>query len=135
MVLSPGNLRQNYSMERLGGSGSNGNNSQQEGRSICLPLPHPAAATIDVKSVDWNRWRQVYIFPPRKFITRLLPKLQTYKFCGIFIAPWQPTAPWFPALFQRAEDHLHLYTHTARAIGTLRKSAKWLPKLRTMDRI
>ena len=83
------------------------------------PLPHPAAAAaIDVKTVDWNTWRQVYIFPPKKFITHLLPKLQSYKFHGVFIAPWQPSAPWFPAL--RAEGHLHLRVQLEQSVRSER---------------
>ena len=72
------------------------------------PLPHPAAAAIDVKTVDWNRWKQVYVFPPKAFMMQLLPKLNSYQYHGVLVAPWQPSAPWFPALFKRAEDHLHL---------------------------
>ena len=84
------------------------------------PLPHPAAAAIEVKTVDWNRWSQVYIFPPKKFIMQLLPKLQSYKFHGVLIAPWQPAAPWFPALFQRVEGHLHLRTQLEQSVRSER---------------
>ena len=81
------------------------------------PLPHPAAAAVYVKSVDWNRWN---FFPPKKFITQFLPKLHSYKHHVVFIAPWQPTAPWFPALFQRAEGHLHLRTHLEQSVRSER---------------
>ena len=90
------------------------------------PLPHPAAAAVDVKSVDWNNWTQVYVFPSKKFITQLLPKLLAYKHHGVFIAPWQPTAPWFPALFQRAEGHLHLRTHLEQSVHSERVSSGFL---------
>ena len=84
------------------------------------PLPHPAAAAIDVKTVDWNTWRQVYIFPPKKFITQLLPKAPVVQIPRGVHRSRQPSAPWFPALFQRAEGHLHLRVQLEHSVRSER---------------
>ena len=72
------------------------------------PFPHPLAEDSNVLTLNWNRWNHVYIFPPVKMIPQLLPQLRSYKGHGVFIAPWQPTAAWFPELCKRAKDHLHI---------------------------
>ena len=92
----------------------------RKGEAFISPLPHPAATAVDVKSVDWNRWKQVYILTLKKFIMQLLYKFQAYKFHEVFIAPWQPTAPWFPVLHQRSKDHLHLHTQLEQLVQSER---------------
>ena len=98
------------------------------------PLPHPAAAAIDVITVDWNRWNQVYVFPPKTFMMQLLPKLHSYQYHGVLVAPWQPSALWFPSLFKRAEDHLHLCVQLKQFVRSER-ALSVLPKLRALERL
>ena len=129
-VAPLGGLRQDNSLEGSSRSGPNGNDSQEEGRNICIPFPHPAAAAIDVITVVWNRWNQLYVFPPKTFMMQLFPKLLLYQYHGVLVAPWHPSAPWFPALFKRAENHLHLRVQLVRS-----ESLKWLPKLRMLDHL
>ena len=99
--------------------------------SFVSPFPHPAAAAIDVLTVDWNRWNQVYVFPPKTFMTLLLPKLHSYQNHGAFVVPCLPAAPWFPTLFKRAEDHLHLrvqleqFVRSERPISGFQNYERW----------
>lgn len=73
------------------------------------PLPHPEASGIDVLQTNWARWTQIYLFPPKNFLLRILPLLQKYPHHGVIIAPWHPSAPWFPYLIQRTTKHLHVH--------------------------
>ena len=101
MVPPSGNFQQNHGMERPGERRPNGNSSQQEDRSICLPLATSSGCSHRCKDSGLEQMKTgvATSSPPKKFITQLLPKLQSYKFHGVFIAPWQPTAPCFPPLF------------------------------------
>ena len=103
--------------------------------SFVSPLPHPAAAAIDVLTVDWNRWNQVYVFPPKTFMMQLLSKLHSYQNHGVLVIPWLPAAPWFSALFKRAEDHLHLrvqleqFVRSERVLSGFQSYKRWPPSL------
>ena len=79
-------------------------------QTFVSPLPHPQAAGVDVFLVDWNKWSQIYLFPPVKCLTNLLPKIKQYKHHGVIIAPWIPSAPWFRTISERSKNFLHLHT-------------------------
>ena len=97
------------------------------------PLPHPAAAAIDVMTVDWNRWNQMYVFPPKTLLMQLpqaplvpVPRGPRSSLASIsYVVPCtlqkgrRPFAPSRPA----------------QIICMLRKSLKWLPKLRALDHL
>ena len=74
---------------------------------IC-PFPHPQAIGVDALTTDWNRFKEIYLFPPSNLLIKIIPILQNYEGHGVIITPWRPTAPWFPAILSRAKDHLHL---------------------------
>jgi len=76
-------------------------------RFIC-PFQHPLAEEVDAMTIDWNKFQQIFIFPPVNLLPSLLEKLQQYQNHGIIIAPWRPTAAWFPTLLTRCQDHVHL---------------------------
>ena len=126
MVPSTGDLQHDHSMERPSGSGSNGHNLQQKSGSICLPPTTSSSRGSGCEISGLEQMGASVCLPPKKFITQLLPKLHSYKHHGVFIAPWQPTAPWFPALFQRAEGHLHLRTHLEQSVRSERVLSGYL---------
>ena len=56
------------------------------------PFPHPQSVSSDVLSTNLNQWQQIYLFPPVKFIPKILQKLSEYKHHGVLITPWNPAA-------------------------------------------
>ena len=100
--------------------------------TFVFPLPHPAAAAIDVITVDWNRRNQVYVFPLKTFMMHFLPKLHSYQYHGVLVAPWQPSAPWFPPHFKRAENHLYLrvqldqFVRSERVFSGFQSYKRWI---------
>ena len=66
----------------------------------CL-FPHPSATVVDAMSTNWNRWTVIYLFPPPDLIQACLQKLQLFEGTGIFVAPHNPAAPWWPAFAER----------------------------------
>ena len=108
IVAPSGGLRQDYSLEGSSRSGPNSNDSQQEGGILCIPFPHPTEAAIDVLTVDWNRWNQVYVFPPKTFMMLLLPKAPLVPNPRGPRSSLATSSSMVPRTLQRAEDHLHL---------------------------
>ena len=134
MVAPSGGLRQDNSLEGSSRSGPNGNDSQQEGRNIRIPSSSPGSGSHrrDYSGLEvWNRWNQVYVFPPKTVMMHLLPKLHSYQYHRVLVAPWQPSAPWFFALFKRAENHLHLrfqleqFVRSERVLSGFQSYERW----------
>ena len=62
--------------------------------------PDPEAMAIDAFSVGWNKWNNVYIFPPFSLIQRALRKLEQEEAEALFILPNWPTAVWYPQMMR-----------------------------------
>ena len=43
------------------------------------PFDHARAVGTDALSVDWNRWRRIYIFPPEALLAKVLLKMESFK--------------------------------------------------------
>ena len=43
------------------------------------PFDHTRAVGTDALSVDWNRWRRIYIFPPEALLAKVLLKMESFK--------------------------------------------------------
>lgn len=57
------------------------------------PYDHPAAAATDFFMTDLGRWKNVYVFPPSRLISRVLRRLLEFNCHGVFVAPWRPLQP------------------------------------------
>ena len=94
-----------------------------------LPLyvsPHPDQDAVDHNAlqIDWNKWSQIYIFPPIWLIPLVMQKLEAYRQHGLLILPWAPTEPWFPTILQRSMQHKQLPLQHLVPSGW-NASAKW----------
>ena len=62
--------------------------------------PDPGAKAIDAFSLDWHNLR-AYMFPPFSLLGKVLAKLKAEAVSeAIVVAPWWPTAHWYPLLLQ-----------------------------------
>ena len=97
------------------------------------PLPHPAAAAIDVITVDWNRWNQVCL-PPEDFHDATSPQAPLVP---VPRGPRSSLATFSSVVPRTLQKGRRPFAplRPARTIRTLRKSLKWLPKLRALDRL
>ena len=60
----------------------------------------PGAWAVDAFSFRWREFKP-YIFPPFSLLGRILTKLKVLKVSdALIIAPWWPTAHWYPQLLQ-----------------------------------
>ena len=95
------------------------------------PFPHPRAVATNALTFNWNRFQAIYLFPPVNLLPQVLQRLSSYKGRAILVAPWDPTAPWFPVLLQMASGHLHLLTEVyqhclgGKVIHSSKLSKKW----------
>ena len=72
------------------------------------PLPDPLAVAVDAFSLDWNRWRRIYLFPPSALILRVLVLLQHFQGQALLITPAWTNQPWYPLALQLARHHWDL---------------------------
>jgi hypothetical protein len=49
-------------------------------------------------NINWNRWEQIYLFPPEPLLPRIMNKLDTYKGHGVIILPHRPLEHWWPRI-------------------------------------
>ena len=59
------------------------------------PYLDTKAAGHNALLLDWNRWQNIYLFPPVKLLPLVISKLREYKGSGVLIAPNWPRAKWF----------------------------------------
>ena len=78
-------------------------------RFIC-PFAHPMAVAVDFMTADLNRWRNLYIFPPVKLISKVLWKMETYQGSGVIICPISPQAIWWAPLMKITKEMFRLTT-------------------------
>ena len=63
------------------------------------PCPDDMAAAVDALTVNWERWKHLYLFPPSPLISRVLGKLSQTSFTSaVLLTPETPTRPWYMAL-------------------------------------
>ena len=63
-------------------------------------FPDPGAWAVDAFSFCWREFKP-YIFPPFSLLGRILMKLKVEEVSdALIIAPWWPTAHWYPQLLQ-----------------------------------
>ena len=54
------------------------------------PNVDPGAAGMDALSIDWNRWKKTYMFPPVNLPMKALDKLRTFQGTAAIVAPLWP---------------------------------------------
>ena len=135
MIPPSRDFRQDYCMERSVGSGSNGEGSQQEGRSICLPPPSTSIGCSHRCKFSGLELMETSVHLPTKEVnnatTSQAAVLQIPRGFRRFLATHSTLVPRTHPKGRRPLAS----AHSARTICTHRKSIKWLPKLRAMDRI
>ena len=52
-------------------------NNQLE--TYVFPCPDPQAAVVDALTINWNRWKFLYLFPPHQMILKAFQKLSSFK--------------------------------------------------------
>lgn len=85
--------------------------------------PHPKAAATDAMHQQLKSWGHLYICPPWNFLTRVLERLRQEKLEATVIAPFWPTAAWFPTIQEMAlEPPLPVPRHLVLAAQENEKS-------------
>ena len=64
------------------------------------PFAHPKATAVDALAISWNQWSNIYLFPPPALLLQVAQRLEAFQGRALIIAPYRPTAPWFPVLSQ-----------------------------------
>ena len=72
------------------------------------PVLDVKATAIDAFTLDWNRWKVIYLFLPSSMISRVLSHLEAFQGVALLIAPLWPNQPWFPLLAARAKSRIPL---------------------------
>ena len=74
----------------------------------CAFEPDPGAVFIDAFSINWEKYKCVYIFSPFSLLSRCIRKIQTDHAKAIIIVPLWKTQVWFPALLRILVDNPRL---------------------------
>ena len=54
------------------------------------PFEHPQALAADALTLEWNRFQQIYLFPPLELSLKVAEKLHTYKGGGVLVLKDNP---------------------------------------------
>lgn len=93
--------------------------------------PHPQALTYDAMRHKWASLGNMYLCPPWNLIPRIIQKLRQERLEATLIAPYWPSAPWFPMVKEMAlcqpipipRDQVHPPPGSARNI--LERNPHW----------
>ena len=133
MVSPHGRLQQNHCLERSGG-GPNGDSPQQEGGDVRLS-PSPSSSGSNRRQDGRLEHLEANLHLPSKEVhhstSSQAPVVQIPR--GVH-RPLAAFSSLVPRTLPKGRRPL-ASARPARTIRSLRKSAKWLPKLRTLDRI
>ena len=72
------------------------------------PCPDPGAAEVNAFSLQWNRWKSIYLFPPVQLLHKVASLLLQYRGRGVLIAPFYAQSNWLPNLLHRSPDPIPL---------------------------
>ena len=75
------------------------------------PCPDSLAIAVDAFACDWGNWESLFLFPPLPRLLEVVHRLQDYPGTGWLIAPYWPSASWFPYLRLRCQKVLPLPVH------------------------
>ena len=134
IVAPSGGLRQDYSLEGSSTSGPNGNDSQQEGGILCIPLSSPDGGSHRRVNSGLEQMESSVCLPPEDIHDATSPQSSTRT---------KTTGPSYFLGYQQLHGSPHSSkgrrpfapSRPARTIRSLRRSLKWHPKLQTVDRL
>ena len=66
--------------------------------------PDPGAQHVDAFTVDWSKYKFVYIFPPFRLLNRVLQKAKADRVKAMIVAPQWKGQPWFAPLTRASRD-------------------------------
>ena len=134
MVSPHERLQQNHCLERRGGGGPNGDSPQQEGGDVRLSSP-PSSSGSNRRQDGRLEHLEASLHLPSKEVhhptSSQAPVVQIPRGVHRSLAAFSSLVP---RTLPKGRRPL-ASARPARTIRSLRKSAKWLPKLRTLDRI
>ena len=64
------------------------------------PKVDPLTAGTDALSLDWNQWKNIYMFPRFNLMVKVLDKLRTFKGTAAIAAPLWPQSNWYPLVLE-----------------------------------
>jgi hypothetical protein len=83
------------------------------------PLDYPTAIATDAMSTNWNKWKQIYLFPPEPLLDKIQDLLPRFRGHGVIILPHRPLAKWWTNITKGKKKlpiTLHLYQRTLEGI-------------------
>ena len=72
------------------------------------PVPDSLAVHMDAFRVDWNVWKDIYLFPPSPMIMKVVSLLESFRGRALLITPDWPNQAWYPLLMARAQNRFLL---------------------------
>jgi hypothetical protein len=60
--------------------------------------PDPGSVAVDAFTLDWKKFKNVYVFPPFGLIARVIQQVRMQGTQVTLVFPLWPTQPWFPVL-------------------------------------
>ena len=103
-------------------------------QTFCSWRRDPLAAHIDAFSLDWSRFRLLYMFPPFSVVGESLQKIAQDKGEAILIVPFWPQQLWFPNMLRQLIDHPIILPSTDKILSLAHSKAKHplSPKLKLL---
>ena len=128
MVSPTGSLQQDNSLEGSSRSGPNGNNSQQESRSICIPSSSSSSYSHRREIGGLKQMDTSVCLPPEVIHNAASPQAPLIPVPRGSRGSLATNSSLVPRTIQKGRRPFTT-SRPAQTIRTLRKSFKWLPKL------
>ena len=132
MVSPSGDFQQDHSMERASGRRPDGNSLQQKGRNVRVSSPTSSGGSHRMKDSRLEQMEAGVLLPPEEVHHAAPSQAPVLQVPRCSHRPLATRSSLVPHTLPKGRRPL-TSAHSARTICTLRKSHKWLPKLRTMD--
>ena len=71
--------------------------------TYCTLYKSPNTQLMDALSLDWSRWKIIYLFPPPILLLKVLNRIKTHKGTSLLVFPDWPNRPWHQLITQRAK--------------------------------
>ena len=135
MFFTPsGSLRQDNSLEGSSRSGPNGNDSLQEGGIFCIPPSSPGGGSHRRVNSGLEQMESSVGLPPEDIHDATSPQAPLVPKPRGPRSSLATSSSMVPRTLQNGRRPF-APSRPAQTIRTLRKSLKWLPKLRALDRL
>ena len=134
MISPSGNIQQNYLLERSSGDRLNGNRSEQEGGNLHVPSTTPSSNSGECEVSRIEQVKTSLHLPTEEVHNTAvlqIPGLQISRGLHCAMATNSTLVPCALPNIRRPLTS----THSARTIGSIKRSFKWLLKLRMLGRV